>query len=213
MTGERTPANNRNTDDEISLREHMQRQLDVERNHTDETLDASEEFLKRLILEHDRRYEQRFVAQEQAVMVALARVDKEFHKHIRSVREETHAALMAADKAILKSEVSIEKRFDGVNAFRQQLAEQALSFMPRKEADVRMDALTEKIDSNLDRLNALQLQLSSRLDLSQGQQTGGREAIQEKRASNGMVLALVGMGITVVLALMTVIGFVAANTP
>ena len=31
--------------------------------------------------------------------------------------------------------------------------------------------------------------------------------------SNGMVLALVGMGITVVLALMTVIGFVAANTP
>lgn len=187
MTGERTPMHDsaKSDDDDISLREHMQRQMDflregamsrlaLEREHTDERVDALQEFMDRILTEHDRRYEQRFVAQEQAVGLALARVDKEFHEHLEGVRVETHAALDAADKAIHKSEVSIEKRFDGVNEFRQQLSDQAASFMPRKESDVRMDALTEKIDANGERLNALQLQVTSRLDLTQGATTGSR---------------------------------------
>jgi len=248
MAGERTPSQHGSgslsDDDAISLREHIQRQLDViretaqtlfkaERSHTDDSITSTSVYLERIVadlalrfdqrhdistsveqdrdFEKDKRYEQRFQAQEQAIAIALSRVDLEFHERIKSVREETQAALDSADKAIMKSEIAADKRFEGANKFREQLSDQAASFMPRKEADVRMEALGEKIDSNSNRLNALQLQLSSRLDLSQGQVAGGREAIMDKRTANGAVLALVGMGITIFLAALTVIGFVIAN--
>jgi len=248
MAGERTPSQHgdppRTNDDEISLREHVQRQIDVvretaerrltaERTHADEKIAGTVLYLERVVAdlvvriderfavamkmttdrdtEKDKRYEQRFLAQEQAVAVALSRVDLEFHERIKSVREETQASLDAADKAISKSENAADKRFDSVNAFRAQLSDQALTFMPRKESDVRIDAIAEKIEANAARINDLQLRVSSRLDLNQGQMTGGREAIQDKRASNGAMIAIVGFGITIVLALITVIGFVVAN--
>ncbi len=224
MTGERTPSNTRASDDDISLREHMQRQIDVvresgqhrlgmEREHADDRVAFLKEYLESILAEMDKRYEQRFVGQQEAVRVALDRVDKEFHEHIRSVREETQAALDAADKAILKQEAAIEKRFDAVNAFRAQLADQASSFLPRKESDVRMDAITEKIDRNSELLNALQLQVSSRLDLTQGHTAGGREAIQEKRASNGAMYAAVGFGISLLMALIAVTTIIIASRP
>ncbi len=193
------------------IRETGEGRIKIEREHTNEAVDATRELLINIIEERETRYEQRFAAQEQAVKLALDRVDKEFHEHIRSVREETSAALMSADKAILKSEVSIEKRFDGFNATRQQLADQASSFMPRKEADVRMDALTEKIDTNAERMNTFQLQLSSRLDLTQGQTTGGKEAVQEKRASNSAVYATIGFGLSLLFALITVVTLVISS--
>lgn len=173
-----------------------QTRLNMEREHTDEMIEATRvlfeqrvnDLAKRIderidfhlavsrdsLDERDKRHEQRFAAQELAVSLALARVDKEFHEHLVSARQETHAALDSADKAIHKQELAIEKRFDGVNEFRAQLSDQAQTFMPRKESDVRMDAITEKIDVNAERLNALQLQLSSRLDLNQGQAAGQR---------------------------------------
>lgn len=101
----------------------------------------------RLLVEVDRRYEQRFEAQEQAVGLALARVDKEFHEHLAQVRAETHAALEAADKAIAKAETATEKRFDGVNEFRGQLADQARTFIPRAESISRHERTAEQVEA------------------------------------------------------------------
>lgn len=101
----------------------------------------------RLLVEVDRRYEQRFEAQEQAVSLALARVDKEFHEHLAQVRSETHAALEAADKAIAKAEAATEKRFEGVNEFRGQLADQARTFIPRAESISRHERTAEQIEA------------------------------------------------------------------
>lgn len=101
----------------------------------------------RLLVEVDRRYEQRFMAQEQAVSLALARVDKEFHEHLAQVRAETHAALEAADKAIAKAEAATEKRFEGVNEFRGQLADQARTFIPRAESISRHERTAEQIEA------------------------------------------------------------------
>jgi hypothetical protein len=44
-----------------------------------------------------------------------------------------NAALAAAKEANLKSEVSTEKRFEGVNEFRGQLKDQAATFITRAE--------------------------------------------------------------------------------
>lgn len=100
----------------------------------------------RLLEEVDRRYEQRFEAQEQAVSLALARVDKEFHEHLAQVRAETHAALEAADKAIAKAEAATEKRFEGVNEFRAQLADQARTFISRTESLSRHERTGEQME-------------------------------------------------------------------
>lgn len=126
----------------------------------------------RMLAEMDRRYEQRFVAQENAVALALARVDKEFHEHLAQVRAETHAALEAADKAILKAELATEKRFESVNEFRAQLNDQARAFMPRIESIQRHDANGEKLGVLDQRVTDAIAQINSRLDLSAGRTTG-----------------------------------------
>lgn len=101
----------------------------------------------RLLLEMDRRYEERFTAQEGATALALARVDKEFHEHLQQVRTETHAALDAADKAIQKAETATEKRFEGVNEFRAQLADQARTFISRTESLSRHERTGEQLEA------------------------------------------------------------------
>ncbi len=129
--------------------------------------------------ERDRRYEQRFEAQERAVIVALDAVNKEFHEHLAQVRVETHAALKAAEtaiaaaltaskEAVLKSEQATEKRFDSVNAFRGQLQDQASTFIPRAEAEQRISQVTEKLDTQAKTVSETFARVHSRLDLTAG---------------------------------------------
>lgn len=54
-------------------------------------------------------------------------------------------ALDASDKAIGKAEIANEKRFDSVNAFRQQLNDQAATFMPRTEAEGIVTGLGKRL--------------------------------------------------------------------
>jgi exonuclease VII large subunit len=84
----------------------------------------------------DLRYQQRFDAQQQALDAAL-----------QAVKEATKADLDAAKEAVNKAEKANERRFDAVNEFRAQLADQAASFLTRREAEARFDALMEKLEA------------------------------------------------------------------
>lgn len=103
------------------------------------TVESLKEHFTTLMRETDRRYEERFIAQEKAAKDTLT----------------------ATKEAILKAEAAAEKRFEGVNEFRQTLSDQASTFMPRIEAVQRADNNTEKI-----------IDLSSRLDRMQGHTLG-----------------------------------------
>lgn len=83
------------------------------------TLETLKEHIQVLMTEADRRNQQRFEGQEKAVS----------------------AALQAQKEAVTKAEVAAEKRFESVNEFRQQLSDQAASFMPRREAEQRLGVL------------------------------------------------------------------------
>lgn len=83
--------------------------------------------------ETDRRYEQRFVAQERAV----------------------EAALTSAKEAVLKAETASEKRFEGVNEFRATLADQAATLISRTEVEQVIKALDEKVDAVTGRMDRL----------------------------------------------------------
>jgi hypothetical protein len=73
--------------------------------------------------ERDRAQEQRFLAQEAAQTLALT----------------------AQEKAVLKAEAATERRFEGVNEFRQTLADQQQTFIGRSEADARFTSMEEKL--------------------------------------------------------------------
>lgn len=106
------------------------------------TIDSLRFYFERLIAESDKRYEQRFISQQEAIQAALAAQEKA-----------VNAALIAADRAVIKAELAAEKRFEGVNEFRATLADQAATLMPRTEAESRIQAMAEKLADVTDRLN------------------------------------------------------------
>ncbi len=75
------------------------------------TVDTLHNHISDLMRAADKRYEQRFDAQEKAVKDALA----------------------SADRAVNKAETASEKRLDSVNEFRKTLSDQTGTFLTRAE--------------------------------------------------------------------------------
>lgn len=94
--------------------------------------------LREVLDERDERYKQRGDSQDAAVKIAVSN----------------------SEKAIGKAEIATEKRFEGVNEFRQTLADQAAALMPRAEYAVQHMGLADKIVSVENRINQLREELS-----------------------------------------------------
>jgi hypothetical protein len=71
----------------------------------------------------------------------LERLEIFSNRRFQDLEEKTALALSSADKAVIKAETATEKRFEGVNEFRQTLSDQASTFMPREEYNARHEAL------------------------------------------------------------------------
>lgn len=102
--------------------------------------------LTSVIAEKDQQYAQRFEAQQQAINAALM-----------AQKEAINAALVAQKEAVIKAEVATEKRFEGVNEFRQTLGDQQRMFITRTEVDINLKSLNEKvglIQSQMERLQS-----------------------------------------------------------
>jgi len=98
--------------------------------------------------EHRRDLEQlrallqeRYETQTVALQTALASAEKA-----------VNVALLSAEKAVIKAELASDTRFASVNEFREQLADQAQTFMPRAESGARHDALAESTTREVNRL-------------------------------------------------------------
>jgi hypothetical protein len=106
------------------------------------TIETLREHFDVVLGANDRRYEQRFKDSQTAV----------------------DAALNAAKEAVLKAEMASEKRFEGVNEFRQTLADQQRTLMPRAEAELRMGAIEARLES-----------ITKATSARNAEQKGGRE--------------------------------------
>ena len=136
--------------------------------------------------ERDLRYQQRFDAQQLALQDALTAQEKA-----------VEAALLAAKEAVTKAEAATEKRFDSVNAFRAQLADQSASFMPRAEYDANHKALEDKSNMVGDRQN--------RMD---GNIAGMRESRAEQRGNSNNHINLgqsIMVGVSALMAIAAII--------
>lgn len=115
---------------------------ETEQNISGWTTDTLHGHLLAMLREKDLRDNQRFEAQQLALRDALSAQEKA-----------VTAALIAAERAVNKAEAAQEKRNEATNEFRGQLSDQAANLMPRREAQVLIDALAEKVTIMQRRVN------------------------------------------------------------
>ena len=82
----------------------------------------------------------------EAVFTLINERDKNYNQRFDNVVEATKSALAAADRAVNKAEMATEKRFEGVNEFRNTLSDQQRTFISRTELDVMFESINDKID-------------------------------------------------------------------
>jgi len=141
------------------------------------------EHTRTLIAGNDRRYEERFAASQKALELGLA-----------GQKSEITAALVAADRAVLKAETATEKRFESVNEFRGTLDNQQRTLIPRSEVDVMVRGLTEKIADITKRLDGLQAESRELQSERKGIQGGYGYAV----GAIGILIALASFGLRLV---------------
>ena len=78
----------------------------------------------------------------------LENLEKAIDARFESVTQTTNSALASADKANLKAENAIEKRFEGVNEFRAALSDQTHNFLTRKEFDAKWENVEKNRKDN-----------------------------------------------------------------
>jgi hypothetical protein len=118
------------------------------------------------------------------------------------------AALAAAEKATGKAEAASEKRFEGVNEFRRALADQTATFIPRTEYDAAHSALADRVGANADRMAALELRLTSRLDRGEGSDAGAAGQRTDQRLNMSQVIAAIATIVAVVTLILYVVSVV-----
>lgn len=105
--------------------------------------------------------DERYATQTKALDAAFASQQVAMQTALTAAERAVATAMVAAEKATIKAETAADKRFEAVNEFRGQLADQARTFLPRAEATAVTAVLAEKIDN-----------LATRIDKAEGRGAG-----------------------------------------
>lgn len=130
--------------EQVPLRDDLSARIDQLRSEMLDRIESLDRQQRQLLDERDRQYAQRFAAQQEAVQAAL-----------QAAKEAVANALSAAKEAVLKAEDASNKRFEGVNEFRQALNDLSRLQMPRAEAEAVLGTMNEKIGALTSRLDAI----------------------------------------------------------
>ena len=129
---------------------------------------SADEQTKLLQVELDRR----FISIQTLLDERYATQTKALDKAFEASAEAVKVALENAEKAVTKAEVASGKRFDAVNEFREQQKDIITGFLSRAEFTVSHHSLVDKITALSDRMGALELRITSRLDRGEGSDQG-----------------------------------------
>jgi hypothetical protein len=78
--------------------------------------------------------------------VKFGALEKLFETRVAALEKSIIVALASAEKAVLKAEGASENRFQAVNEFRGQLADQTATLLPRREFEAMMKSLADRVD-------------------------------------------------------------------
>jgi phage-related tail fiber protein len=109
------------------------------------TLSTLHEHLAAQIIDLRTMLDERYATQTKALDAAFVAQQTAMRTALESAEKAVATAMIAAEKAVTKAETAAEKRFEAVNEFRGQLADQASHFINRDEAEVRLQALVDKL--------------------------------------------------------------------
>jgi len=129
------------------------------------------------------------VSLRQHITALLAEMNLRFDAAISAQDKAVQIAMIASEKAVVKAEIAAEKRFEAVNEFRGQLADQAATFMPRSEAEQRLNRISEDITA-----------------LQQATATGGGRAVGVSASwammlgLGGLILTIIGVAVAIIVA-------------
>lgn len=145
----------------------------------------------------ESRLDERFQTQQTAMKTAFDAADKA-----------VQAALASAKEAAAKAENAAKDRFAAVNEFRGQLSDVIATFLPRTEYYASHKSLEDQVDSLSDRMAALELRLTSRLDIGQGNAEGGYRSESSRKSSAALTaqwVAIIVVAIGVVVAVLVAV--------
>ena len=149
-------------------------------NESEWTLETLYLHLTTLIEANDKRYSERFDASQIEQKNAFAAQQTAMQTALTAQKLAVDTAQAAAEKAVTKQEQASEKRFDSVNEFRNTLADQQRTLMPRTEAELLIKQLTEKIEANTTNLTTVA-----------GQKSGAQNLFGYIVGAAGIALALI----------------------
>jgi hypothetical protein len=125
--------------------------------------------------------QERYATQTKAVDAAFLAQQTAMQTALTAAETAVTKALESAEKAVGKAEVAAEKRFDAVNEFRAQLADQAATFMPRQEAEGSIARSVDRIE-DLARMVGLTISRAEVLSLTERNAERIREVTEQTSA-------------------------------
>jgi hypothetical protein len=153
--------------------------------------------LAALLAERDLRHQQQ-VETLRSALDAMSQLTDAKLSGLRTLidtqAEKVALALASADKAVSKAESATERRFEGVNEFRQTLSDQAREFVTRREFETLRTTGTERMD-----------EMRQWLDRAMGEQTGGRRKVVDQRAQIAAIVGVAALVISLVVVAVNVL--------
>ncbi len=131
--------------DQVTVRDYLSSRIDQLRADIIDRLEQQSKQQRDIIDERDKQYAQRFEAQQKALGDRFEAQQKALADALVAVESKGTVALAAAKEAVTKAEDASNKRFEGVNEFRKQLGDQALTFMSKDEGNARFKSLEDKV--------------------------------------------------------------------
>ncbi len=123
---------------------------------------------------------------------------KEYFERILEERDKALSAALASTKeAIIKADTANDKRFEGVNEFRNQLKDQQLTFLTRNEYDRAHTDLVHTVESNSKTLSEQIAILTSRIDRKDGEKVGGTDVRGWIFAGISAIIAIISIAYSI----------------
>lgn len=140
------------------------------------------------VAERDKRYSAEFIK----LSTIASMMTEQQALALAATKEAVSVAMSASEKAVAKAETSAEKRFESINEFRAQLADQQATFARSDLVNQRTDGLEKKMDEIARGLEARLTDSKDRLTTIEASAAGTARTFGFIATGIGVVAAVAG---------------------
>ena len=130
--------------------------------------------------------------------IRLASVDRATDIAFRNADRAVDAALASIERSMEKSVDATERRFESVNEFRAQLTDQAATFIRRDEVERRIETVTQKVNTDSERIMARLRELETRITSAESHSKGELARAANERGNIVRASTIIGVILTAI---------------